>query len=305
MKLIATAESVDQAKALMDIGVDEVIVGEEVFGLRLPGYLSLREIKEVVEYSHQAGKKVLIAMNAILHNDKIKKARPYLKEIKALKPAGLTVGDTGLIQILKEKDYQLPFLYDASVLVTSAGQVNFWAKFGADKALVAREVPFVELEDMLKNAEIPLVYQVYGATCIHQSKRRLLDNYFNYIQKNPQEVTDRQLFLSEPNRKDTHYSIYTDSHGTHIFANKDLNLIQHLEPLSHSGLDYWYLDGLFNSGDNFVEVAKAFIEARAALQAGDASSDLFNQLDQKVRQFHPKNRELDTGFFLYEASTVQ
>ena len=305
MKLIATAESVDQAQALIDSGVDELIIGEEVFGLRLPGYLSMAEMEQVIDAAHQAGKRVLIAMNAILHNDKIKQARPFLKSVRALGADGLTVGDTGLVQILKDPTYHLPYLYDASVLVTSAGQVNFWAQFGAEKALVAREVPFVELEDMLKMATIPLVYQVYGPSCIHQSKRPLLENYFNYVNKEPQAITDRQLFLSEPNREDSHYSIYTDSHGTHIFANKDLNLIRHLETLAHSGLDYCYLDGLFSSPEGFVQVVKAFLKARQAIKAGQVTADLLDHLDQTIQSAHPHNRELDTGFFLYEASTVQ
>ncbi|MBG9980615.1 U32 family peptidase [Facklamia sp. DSM 111018] len=305
IKLIATAESIEQAKCLIDIGIDEIIIGEEIFGLRLPGYFTIEEMEEINDYALKNDKHVIVAMNAILHNDKIAQAKPFLKMIKNIGIQEIIVGDTGLIQILKDPNYALPYLYDAAVLVTSAGQVNFWAKYGAKRALIANEVPFVELKDISPLAQLPLVYQVYGASCIHQSKRQLLKNYFNYIGKESQEVTDRQLFLSEPNKEDTHYSIYTDSHGTHIFANKDLNLLAYLEDLNRIDVQNWYIDGLFNQGRNFIEIADSFVKARNHILEGTFNPQIIQDLNQTIRVSHPQNRELDTGFFLYEADQVK
>ncbi|MGX7108737.1 peptidase U32 family protein [Facklamia miroungae] len=305
IKLIATAESIGQAKKLIDIGIDEIVIGEEVFGLRLPGYFSIEEMKEVIDYAHLNKKEVIIAMNAILHNEQIEQARPFLKKIKAIGADQIMVGDTGLIQILKEKEYYLPYLYNASVVMTSAGQVNFWAKFGAQRAFVASEVPFVELKDMLKESQIPLVYQVYGATCIHQSRRRLLNNYFNYIQKDTQELTDRELFLSEPNKKDSHYSIYTDQHGTHIFANKDLNLLEYLPALAKEEQTHWYLDGLFTPEEDFNQIASQFLRVKELIEKNQVTSEGIELHSVAVKHYHTKNRELGTGFFLYEADQVQ
>ena len=114
IELIATTESLEQGKLLLEAGADQLIVGEEVFGLRVPGYLSDDEIGELVAIAHQMGKQVIVAANAILHNDKIEQARPFLKRMKALKVDKLMVGDTGLIQIMKDPDYYIPYIYDAS-----------------------------------------------------------------------------------------------------------------------------------------------------------------------------------------------
>lgn len=305
MTLIATAESVEQAHTLIDLGIDQIVIGEEVFGLRLPGYFSFEQMEDVINYAHHHQAQVIIAMNAILHNDKIERVRPFLTKIKSLGADQVMVGDTGLIQIMKDPTYYLPYLYNASVLMTSAGQVNFWAQFGATRALVASEVPFVELQVMQKESQIPLVYQVYGACCIHQSRRRLLHNYFNYINKDHSELTDRDLFLSEPNNKNSHYSIFTDSHGTHIFASKDLNLLLYLDQLTKIGQTTWYLDGLFTPGQAFCQIAKAFIKAQELVQESPVNEEDLKVLEQEVKHVHPANRELDTGFFLYEAKQVQ
>lgn len=305
IKLIATTESLDQAQKLLNVGIDELVVGEETFGLRLPGYFSLEEMTTLLNDAQSKGKKITLAMNAILHNDKIRQARPFLKQIKQLGFQHLMVGDTGLIQILKDEAYKLPYTYDASVLVTSAGQVNFWAKYGAMRALMAREVPLKELELVAPQAQIPLMFQVFGPTCIHQSKRPLLDNYFNYIGKDKAGITDRELFLSEPTDPHTHYSIYSDSHGTHIFANKDLNLIKYLPELAKLGINDWYLDGLFSTPEGFIEICRAFAKAKEAIELGKWTDSLAEELSLAIQQHQVVNRELDTGFFLLDPAQIQ
>ncbi|MGP6145805.1 peptidase U32 family protein [Jeotgalibaca sp. A122] len=305
IELIATTESLEQGKQVLLNGADYVVTGEEVFGLRLPGHLTDEEIGELVTFAHEQGKQVIVAANAILHNDKIELARPYLKRMKALNVDKLLVGDTGLIQIMKDPEYYIPYIYDASVLTTSSGQVNFWKKYGAVAALVAREVPYVELELLLPKAEIPVVTQIYGAQCIQQSKRNLLDNYFNFIEKEPLNFEDRHLFLSEPGKDDTHYSVYQDSHGTHVFATNDIHLLEQLPMLEGINAKQWYLDGLYTPGEDFVAVVKAYDQARQLLESGEWNEAQVSQLDERVKKHHPANRELDTGFFLYAADKVQ
>lgn len=303
--LLVTAGSLDQAKSLLDAGADKVIVGEECFGLRLPGYLSWTEIASLALVAHAAGKEIIVAANAILHNDKIIQVDSFVDQALEAGIDLLLVGDTGFIQCLKKRDYPLPYIYDAGVLVTSPGQVNFWAKYGAVASLVAREVPRYELAAMQAQAQIPLIYQVYGPTCIHQSKRKLLTNYFNYTDRDPQDFLDRPLSLSEPNKDHTHYAIYEDSHGTHIFANDDLNLMDYLDDLAELGVRQWYLDGLFTDTDSLVQVVSYFSQARDLIQSQEWTSSQTHRLNQLVVEAHPKHRSLGTGFYLHEPGTVQ
>ena len=147
----------------------------------------------------------------------------------------ISIGDPGIIYRMKKNpELALPFVYDGETLVTSARQINFGAK-GAIGAVLAREVPFGEMTVLAPQLTIPAEVLVYGATCIHQSKRPLLQNYYNYTQQEDEKSRERGLFLSEPKKEDTHYSIYEDSHGTHIFANNDINLMNELQSLLKRG----------------------------------------------------------------------
>jgi collagenase-like PrtC family protease len=205
----------------------------------------------------------------------------------------------------KHPEWQLPFVYDGETLVTSARQINFWAKRGANGAVLAREVPFDEMKALVQTVEVPVEVLVYGATCIHQSKRPLLQNYYNFTQQNEDISKARGLFLSEPKKDYTHYSIYEDSHGTHIFASNDVCLMKEVADLYALGYQTWKLDGVFCSGQNFVGIARLFNQARQAILANEWTPTLADDLYKKVQSLHPENRELDTGFYYIEPSKIK
>lgn len=303
IELIATAESMAQAEELLAVGVDTLYIGEEDFGLRLPYSFSLEEQKALIDLAHANGKKVNVAINGIMHPDKMKKIPEYLAFLADVKPDHVVVGDTGVIYLLQE--YDLPYIYDAETLVTNARQINFWQKKGAVGAVLAREVPFEEMQRLSQHVEVPVEVLVYGATCIHQSKRPLLDNYFNYTKQSESTSKERGLFISEPKKAETHYSIYEDQHGTHIFADNDLNLIKELSELNQAGYQTWKLDGLFTPGANFVAIAKVFAEAKAAIETNSWDDAMVDNAQQEIQKYHPVGRGMDTGFYHLDPTAIK
>lgn len=306
IEIITTIESMKQAEELLEAGVDTLYFGEERFGLRLPASFTREEQRELVALAHRYGKKVNIAVNGIIHPEKMKKVPEYLQFLKEINVDMITVGDTGIIYTMrKNSELSIPYVFDAETLVTSARQINFWAKKGAISAVLAREVPFDEMKEMENKLQIPVETLVYGATCIHQSKRPLLQNYYNYTQQDEKKDRERGLFLAEPKKEDTHYSIYEDSHGTHIFANNDINLSNELPQLYAHHFRTWKLDGVFTPGEAFVEITKLFVEAKKALLADTWTETLAQEMTNKINGLHPTNRGLDTGFFYIDPESIK
>ncbi|WP_438804680.1 peptidase U32 family protein [Oceanobacillus saliphilus] len=305
MELVATAESTIQAKALLAAGVDTLYIGEERFGLRLPNAFTREEIAELTEWAHRHNKQIRVAVNAIMHNDMIKDVIPYLAFLEEIGVDSITVGDPGVIHLLRTKGISLPYQYDAQTLVTSSNQINFWAKRGAIGAVLARELTAVELKEIAAQVTVPVEVLVYGATCIHQSKRNLLKNYFGFVEQAYATEKERGLFISEPKNKDTHYSIYEDLHGTHIFATNDISLMDKLGELAEAGLTQWKLDGIFTKGDDFVSIAKLFVEAKEAITSEKYTEDLYEKLAMQLKTFHPAERGLDEGFYEKDPSEIQ
>ena len=305
IELIATVESIQQAKDLLEAGVDTIYFGEDQFGLRLPMSFTREEQKELTELAHRYGKKASVAVNAIFHNEGIALVPEYLTFLKEIGADNIAVGDPGVVQIMKNPEYSIPYRYDAAVLVTSSRQVNFWGKRGAVGAVLAREIPREEMKILAAGVEIPIEVLVYGATCIHHSKRPLLNNYFNYIEKKESVEKRRGLFVSEPADDDSHYSIYEDMNGTHIFANNDVLLAPYLLELTEMGIPQWKLDGVLAPGENFVEVAKLFVNARNEIEAGTWTTEKSASLELQVRALHPEVRGLEAGFYLLNPEDVK
>lgn len=305
IEISSTVESLAQAKALLEAGIANIHFGEAVFGLRLPASFSREEQQELVNFAHQHGKKATIAVNGIMHPEKMKLIPEYLEFLANTGVDQLIVGDPGVIYLIRNMQLDLPFIYDGETLVTSSRQINFWSKKGAVGAVLAREVPFDEMVAMKDNLLVPAEVLVYGATCIHQSKRPLLQNYYNFKKIDEAVIKERDLFLSEPKKEDTHYSIFEDSHGTHIFADNDVNLIRELPLLFENNYRTWKLDGIYAPGENFVKTAQVFIEAREAILKDLWSEALAQRLDERIHELHPQQRELDSGFFYLNSDDIR
>ncbi|MEG0294831.1 peptidase U32 family protein [Enterococcus sp.] len=305
IEIVATVESLEQAKALLPV-VDTIYFGEETFALRLPHSFTREEQRELVQLAHQAGKKAMAATNALMHPEQMKLVPEYLAFLKEIEVDQITIGEPGIIFVMEQnKDLAIPFVYAAETLVTSARQINFWCKKGAIGAVLAREVPFEELKLIEPQLEIPAEVLVYGGTCIHHSKRPLLENYYNFTKQTEGTSKKHDLFISEPKKDETHYSIFEDNHGTHIYANNDLCLIKELNELAETKLTTWKLDGMFTRGENFVAIAQLFHQARQAIENDQWTTELAEELSQKISALHPKNRGLDTGFYYVDPKKIK
>lgn len=303
--ITATAESIEQVKELLDAGVDRIYVGEENFGLRLPHNFTFDELREIAELVHGAGKELTVACNALMHQDMMDNIKPFLDLMKEIKVDYLVVGDAGVFYVNKRDGYNFKLIYDTSVFVTSSRQVNFWGQHGAVETVLAREIPSEELFKLFENLDYPAEILVYGASVIHHSKRPLLQNYYNFTHIDDEKTRERGLFLAEPSDPESHYSIYEDKHGTHIFINNDIDMMTKLIELTEHNFTNWKLDGVYCPGQNFVEIAKLFVKARDLMQAGQFSQDQAYVLDEEVRKLHPAGRGLDTGFYEFDPKTVK
>lgn len=303
--ITATAESIEQVKELLDAGVDRIYVGEENFGLRLPHNFTFDELREIAELVHGTGKELTVACNALMHQDMMDNIKPFLDLMKEIKVDYLVVGDAGVFYVNKRDGYNFKLIYDTSVFVTSSRQVNFWGQHGAVETVLAREIPSEELFKLSENLDYPAEILVYGASVIHHSKRPLLQNYYNFTHIDDEKTRERGLFLAEPSDPESHYSIYEDKHGTHIFINNDIDMMTKLIELTDHNFTHWKLDGIYCPGQNFVEIAKLFVKARDLMQTGQFSQDQAYVLDEEVRKLHPAGRGLDTGFYEFDPKTVK
>ena len=83
--ITATAESYEQARELLELGVDRIYIGEKTFGLRLPKPLSFAEMRKIAELVHESGKELTVAVNALMHQSMMDALPDYLDFLEEIK----------------------------------------------------------------------------------------------------------------------------------------------------------------------------------------------------------------------------
>ncbi|WP_214824168.1 peptidase U32 family protein [Exiguobacterium algae] len=298
IQLITTAQSVEQAEALIKAGSDRLYVGGTMFGLRQKGDWTIDAVREVTQLAHRYGKEVTVAVNNLMHNEQIEQLPEYLQELKKIGVDDVTAGDPGAIRLIRQAG--IPYWYDAQTLVTSAKQIQFWAKREAIGAVVAREVTLEELSLIQQQVGLPVEVQVYGPTCIHHSKRPLITNYFNEIGRPAEEAKQTEFYVSEPGDAFSRYPVYEDENGTHIFS-EDLTLMGQLPTLVRHGLHTWKLDG-WHAGERFVDIVDLFNRARANLLNGQFDRQA---METRLAELQPDTFRLGTGLMLRKPDEIK
>ncbi|HWL23027.1 MAG TPA: peptidase U32 family protein [Ureibacillus sp.] len=303
-ELLVTPKSVDHIKALLDAGADAFVIGEQKFGLRLAGEFSVEQVKEATELIHSSNKKVYVAVNALFHNDRIDALDDYLREIQNIGVDALIFGDPAVIVAVRELGITIPLHWNPETTATNWFQANYWAERGAKRAVLARELSIDEIVEIKENAKPEIEVQIHGMTCMFQSKRKLLGNYFLY-RGEAMEIENRKenknMFLHDKERKNK-YPIYEDLNGTHIFSPNDMCLIDELTELFEAGIDSLKFDGVLHSEEYITTVTNLYRQAIDAYfdQGEEVYEEIKNELLEKIEEIQPPLRPLDTGFIFKE-----
>ncbi|MGE7836887.1 peptidase U32 family protein [Viridibacillus arvi] len=302
-ELLVTPQSVEHVEALIQAGADAFLIGEQQFGLRLAGEFSIEQVAAATEKIHAAGKKVYVAMNAIFHNDRVDALAPYMRKLAEIGVDAIVFGDPAMIIARREAEVTIPLHWSPETIATNWFQADYWGKRGATRTVLARELSMDEVIEIKENTKFEIEVQVHGMTCMFQSKRSLLGNYFLYQDK-AMEVENRKenrnMFLHDDERNNK-YPIYEDLNGTHIFSPNDLCIIDELDELFEAGIDSFKIEGVLQSPEYVVSVTECYRKAiDAYAESADNYFDIKNDLLAKIEEIQPAIRPLDTGFYFKE-----
>lgn len=302
-ELLVTPHSVAHVEHLIEAGADAFLIGEQKFGLRLPGEFTISDIEMVVSLAHTANKKVYVAMNALFHNDKVDALQPYMEKLASLGVDGITFGDPAVVMAKREAGLDIPLHWNTETTATNWFTANYWGKRGANRAVLARELSMEEIIEIKENAEVAIEVQVHGMTCMFQSKRSLLGNYFLYQDK-AMEIENRSknknMFLHDKERHNK-YPIFEDTNGTHIFSPNDMCIIDELNELIDAGIDSFKIDGILQTQAYVTKVTNLYRQAiDAYVESPDVYDDVKQDLLTEIEEMQPELRPLDTGFFFKE-----
>ncbi|MCE4956184.1 peptidase U32 family protein [Macrococcoides caseolyticum] len=298
-ELLVTPKSISHIKTLIEAGADAFVIGEQQFGLRLAGEFNREALKEAVELIHTHGKKAYVAVNGIFHNEHLDAVEDYMKYLHEIKPDAILFGDPAIVMYEREMGNTIPLQWNQETLVTNHFQVNYWGERGANRAVLARELSLDEVINIKKHSNVQIEVQVHGMTCMFQSKRQLLGNYFLYQDKvmkiENREIKDEMLLYDE--ERNNKYPIFEDLNGTHIMSPNDICVIEELEELIEAGIDSFKIDGVRHSEEYITTVTKAYRKALDLYEEDvEAYEDAKFDLVDMIEEIQPEHRPLDQGF---------
>ncbi|MEQ2755320.1 peptidase U32 family protein [Staphylococcus hominis] len=298
-ELLVTPKSLNHMKTLIELGADAFVIGEQKFGLRLPGEFNREDVRKAVNLAHEHDKKVYVAVNGIFHNYHLNALENYIEFLHEIRVDRIIFGDPAVVMYVKKQDNPIPLNWDAETIVTNYFQCNYWGGKGAKRAVLARELNLDEILNIKKHANVEIEVQVHGMTCMFQSKRMLLGNYYTFQDRQmkiQRSENDQDLLLYDEERENK-YPVFEDYNGTHIMSPNDICLIEELEPFFEANIDSFKIDGILQSEAYINTVTAQYREAIDLYhEDSEAYEDEKFMLIDPIEEIQPEHRPFDEGF---------
>jgi U32 family peptidase len=302
-ELLVTPTSVNEIEPLIEAGADAFLIGEQRYGLRLAGEFNREDVKKAIEIAHAKNAKVYVAMNAIFHNEKVPELGDYIQFLDKAGADAIVFGDPAVLMTVREVAPHMKLHWNTETTATNWYTCNYWGRKGAKRAVLAREINMEAILEIKEKAEVEIEVQVHGMTCMFQSKRSLLGNYFEYqgrVMEIERIKNEKSMFLHDKERNNK-YPIFEDENGTHIMSPNDICIIDELQDMVDAGIDSFKIDGILQSPEYIIEVTKKYRKAiDLCAEDREAYEDIKDQLLAEIEEIQPKHRPLDTGFFFKE-----
>ncbi|MCE4989196.1 U32 family peptidase [Staphylococcus hominis] len=298
-ELLVTPKSLNHMKTLIELGADAFVIGEQKFGLRLPGEFNREDVRKAVNLAHEHDKKVYVAVNGIFHNYHLNALENYIEFLHEIRVDRIIFGDPAVVMYVKKQNNPISLNWDAETIVTNYFQCNYWGEKGAKRAVLARELNLDEILNIKKHAKVEIEVQVHGMTCMFQSKRMLLGNYYTFQdrQMKIQRSENEQDLLLYDEERENKYPVFEDYNGTHIMSPNDICLIEELEPFFEANIDSFKIDGILHSESYINTVTAQYREAIDLYHEDpEAYEDEKFMLIDPIEEIQPEHRPFDEGF---------
>ncbi|WCT54853.1 U32 family peptidase [Paenibacillus kyungheensis] len=302
-ELLVTASSLEELYRLAEAGADAFLIGEERYGMRLSGEFKVEDIAQAVDYAHEHGKRIYVAVNNLMTNDLLEGLPDYMEQMAKLQVDGIEFGDPAIVGLAREYAPEIALHWNAEMTSTNATTANYWGRKGATRAVLARELNMDEITGMIDTLEVEAQVQVHGMTNIYHSKRRLVGSYMQH-QGRPVDGDDlglqRGLFLIEAERRDEKFPIYEDNNGTHIMSSEDVCILEDLHLLMEAGVQSFKIEGILKSIAYNETAVRMFRQAIDQYAQDPEQYEFDESWMDEIRRMQDPERELSFGFFYKE-----
>lgn len=186
-------------------------------------------IEEIIFLAEKTNKKIIIAINKMIHNKDIPLVKEVLNKVNISNIKGILFYDIGILKLANDMNIKKELILSQEHLNASINSNNFYYNHGLNSTYITSDITKEEILDIKKSTKLNIYYTVYGLLPIFYSRRLLLSSYFKYINK---EKKDNTYHIYDNNNK---YTIIERNYGTIIYSPL-VNLINHIDELKDINL---------------------------------------------------------------------
>lgn len=275
MELLSPAGNFKKAVYAFHYGADAVYMGAG-FSLRKSADNNLEDIKNVIEYAHNLGKKVYLASNIFFHNRQIDEFKQYLDKIVPLKPDALIVSDFAMVRYIHKMFPHIDIHVSTQASITNYETAQLVRDLGAKRIIPARELTLEETLEIQDKAGIQVELFCHGALCMSYSGRCMLSAYMTSGEVAAKKEKNKRLrdanqgdcahpcrweyTITEKTRDGEQFTVTEDDGIMKIFNSRDLCLIKRIPLLKKSGIASIKIEGRMKSAYYVAMTAMAYRE---------------------------------------------
>lgn len=249
-ELLAPAGSFEKAKIAFLYGADAVYMGTSSLSLRSRVSVDDDELEKTIKYAHKIGKKVYAAVNIYAWDDKYEEIINQAKILNEIGVDGAIISDGGVIEIFKEYAPNVDIHISTQANIVSYHNANFWAKNGAKRVILGRELNKEQIKDIINKTPENLETEIFvhGAICFGYSGRCFLSDFLASRSANLGDCAQScrwayNVYVEEKNNPGNLMPVEDDEHGTYIFSSKDLCLIKEIPEIIEMGVNSLKIEG--------------------------------------------------------------
>ena len=179
--LVCPAGNLPALKAAVDCGADEVYLGfKNNTNARNFAGLNFKDdaLIKGVEYAHQNGVKVLVAINTFAQAGLVKEWQHSVDKAIDLGVDALILADLGLLSYARKKYDKARLHFSVQGSATNYEAINFCQKeFGISRAVLPRVLTLNQIEQVVKNTTVGIEVFGFGGLCVMNEGRCWLSSY--------------------------------------------------------------------------------------------------------------------------------
>ena len=249
-KILVIPDNIEDINKYNDKDIKGLIFSIKDLSVNNNLYLDIDTLKDIIK-SINSEFEIWISLNKIMHNKDLELLENTLIELDKLKITGILFYDLGVLNICKRLNLNIKLSIYQDHLNASINSHNFYYNNKVEYSLVTNDITIDEMLEINNNSKIKLMVNVYGYLPIFYSRRYLVSNYMEYINK---DKIDDIYYLKD---KDGYYPIIEEDYGTTIYTKDPINLIKYINKLED--MEYIILNSNYIDNNEFMRVLDKYI----------------------------------------------